>query len=156
MFRESNKVSWEFSYLSIWCKIRRSMWHLSVKRLFLNYIILPRTYSAISNKIAFQMRLISYSWIVNISSLEVLSKFYSTRLEKTRLKVNSVLDREPMLSIYNHVNFFKSFQIYPNFFKFVSFPYLSHWARYNVKCSEKMDGLFLFNLEWYWFIFRFL
>ena len=35
----------------------------------------------------------------------------------TRLKVNSVLDHEPMLSISYHINFFKSFQIFPNLSK---------------------------------------
>ena len=43
------------------------------------------------------------------------------RLWPTRLKVNSVLDREAMLSISNHnINFSnlsKSFQIFPNLFK---------------------------------------
>ena len=37
--------------------------------------------------------------------------------KKTRLKVNSVLDREPILFISNYVKFFKffkPFQIYPN------------------------------------------
>ena len=64
-----------------------------------------------------------------------LTKFFQTILKilqnkfslvVTRLKVNSVLDREPMFSISNHISIFKifpnlskSFKIYSNLFKFI-------------------------------------